>query len=198
MHPADAARFWNAAADSFDDEPDHGLTQPAVRQAWLTLLTQVLPAAPARLVDLGCGTGTLSVLLAQRGHVVHGVDLSPRMIERAEAKARAVQARATFAVADVAYPPFGTETFDVALSRHVVWALPDAAAALQRWVDLIRPGGLLVLIEGHWDTGAGLGAAKLQALVAPLVRDTERCHLTDPALWGKEIGDERFMLVARR
>lgn len=48
-----------------------------------------------------------------------------------------------------------TGTFDVVLGRHVRWALPDATAALDCWMALLKPGGWLVLIEGFWHTGAG-------------------------------------------
>ena len=196
MDVDDVARFWNDAADGFDDEPDHGLRDPGVRRAWLDLLSSVLPPAPSRVADLGCGTGTLSVLLAQAGYAVHGVDIASRMLRRAAAKATAAQVRAGFAVANVADPPFGRGTFDVVLARHVVWALPDVATVLRRWLDLLAPGGLLVLVEGRWETGTGLEARRLHALVSPLVRAAACRHLPDPALWGGPIRDERFMLVA--
>jgi hypothetical protein len=59
------------------------------------------------------------------------------------------------------------------------------------------PGGRLVLIEGRWATGAGLGAAQAEALVAPIADVTAVHELTDPVLWGKEVSDERFLLVAQ-
>lgn len=158
MHVGDVARLWNDAADGFDDEPDHGLRDPGVRRAWLDLLSSVLPPAPSRVADLGCGTGTLSVLLAQAGYAVHGVDLASRMLRRAAAKATAAGVRASYTVADAADPPFGSRAFDVVLARHVVWALPDVATVLRRWLDLLAPGGSLVLIEGRWQTGTGLEA----------------------------------------
>ena len=139
--------FWDEAADGFDAEPDHGLRDAAVRDAWTRRLRAWLPPAPCDVLDLGCGTGSLALLAVEAGHRVVGVDLSPRMVERARAKlARA----ATVLIGDAANPPVGDRRFDVALVRHVIWTLPDPHAALRRWVSLLRPGGRLVLIEGRW------------------------------------------------
>ena len=54
--------IWDLEAASFDDEPDHGLADPETRAAWRELLLGVLPEPPARIADLGCGTGTLTRL----------------------------------------------------------------------------------------------------------------------------------------
>lgn len=55
---------WDAAAGSFDEEPDHGLRDPAVRDAWARRMETWLPTAPSAVLDLGCGTGSLSLLVA--------------------------------------------------------------------------------------------------------------------------------------
>ena len=71
---------WDAAAPTFDDEPDHGLRDPGVRQAWADRLRSWLPARPGDVLDIGCGTGSLSLLASEQGHRVTGVDLSPAMV----------------------------------------------------------------------------------------------------------------------
>src|SRR4051794_28692105 len=96
----DVRRYWDEQAGSFDDEPDHGLRDPAVRDAWQRLLHAHLPPAPADVTDLGCGTGSLAVLLAQAGHRVRGIDLSDAMVSAAIAKADATGVTATFAQGD--------------------------------------------------------------------------------------------------
>jgi SAM-dependent methyltransferase len=193
----DARAVWDAEAATFDDEPDHGLLDPTVRAAWRQVLLGVLPPPPARVLDLGCGTGSLSVLLAEMGHAVTGIDLSPRMVGRAADKARRHGVGIDLHVGDVASPRLG-RAFDVALTRHVLWALPDPAAAVARWSDLLTRDGRLVLVEGRWHTGAGLTADDVTALVAPHARRTRVQVLDDPALWGAPLTDERYLVLATR
>jgi SAM-dependent methyltransferase len=185
---------WDAEAATFDEAADHGLLEPACREAWRRLLRTALPAAPARVADLGSGTGTLAQLLAEEGHEVVGVDFSPAMVALARAKAPAV----TFVVGDAAAPPLPPGSYDVVLSRHVLWAMPDPADALGRWVDLLAPGGRLVLVEGSWHTGAGLTAAEAEAIVRTRRTDAEVRLLDDPVLWGAPLRDERYLLVSLR
>jgi ubiquinone/menaquinone biosynthesis C-methylase UbiE len=189
---------WDAEAATYDDEPDHGLRDPAVRAAWAARLRAWLPAPPADVVDLGCGTGSLSVLVAEAGHRVSGLDLSAPMVAAAEAKARAAGVAAAFRQGDAAAPPYPAGSADVVLSRHVLWALADPDEALRRWVVILRPGGRLVLVEGHWSTGAGLTAEETRALVRRHRREAEVERLDDPALWGRAIDDERYAVISRR
>lgn len=186
----------DAEAARFDAEPDHGLRDPRVRDAWAGRLRAWLPNPPADLLDLGCGTGSLALLTAGQGHRVTGVDLSPAMPARARAKPAGRDA--VFLAGDASAPPVGERRFDVVLVRHVLWALPDPGAALRCWRELLRPGGRLVLVEGVWGsvTPAGVSAGRLAALLAPLAgRPRTEPLSADPLLWGKEVTDERYAAV---
>ena len=186
---------WDAEAPSYDEPLDHGLLDPAVRAAWRDLLVGLLPAPPARVADLGCGTGTLSLLLADEGFDVVGVDFSSEMLARAANKAGSRTGLA-FVRGDAAVPPLAAGTSDVVLCRHVLWALPDPPAVLRRWLRLLRPGGRLVLIEGSWSTGAGLTAEQTVALVRAVGREPVLTRLDDEAYWGRRTGDERYVVVS--
>ena len=193
---ADGADYWEQQAPSFDDAPDHGLRDPVVRGAWGSLLMPLLPPAPARVADLGCGTGSLAVLLAEAGYTMTGIDVSAGMIERARDKAAAKGLRVDLAVGDASRPPCADESFDVVLCRHVLWALEDHAAALREWGRILRPTGRLILIEGRWWTGAGLPAATILVLLTAIGRSATVLHLDDPQLWGMEISDERYVVLS--
>ena len=186
--------LWDREAETFDEAPDHGLLDPQCRDAWRTLLLEHLPPAPARVADLGCGTGTLALLLAEEGYAVDGVDFSPEMVRRARDKAGDV---ATFVEGDAAEPPLEAAAYDVVLCRHVLWALPSPAAALQRWIGMLAPGGRLLLVEGNWSNGAGLSAEQTVDLVRDTGRDAELRRLTEPIFWGRPITDDRYLVVSR-
>src|SRR5689334_16921818 len=132
---------WDAEAARFDEQPDHRLRDPEVRDAWRELLLSALPPAPARVADLGCGTGSVTLLLDEGGYTVEGVDFSPAMVAAARAKAGDT---AVVRQGDAAFPPLPAASFDVVFARHVLWALPEPAAVVGRWRELLRPGGRLV------------------------------------------------------
>ncbi|GGZ06730.1 class I SAM-dependent methyltransferase [Streptomyces poonensis] len=188
---------WDVESATFDDEPDHGLRDPVVRDAWAARLRAWLPARPCDVLDLGCGTGSLALLASEHGHRVTGVDLSPAMVGLARAKLAGRDA--AFVVGDAAAPPVGEERFDVVLVRHVLWTLPDPARVLRHWRGLLRPGGRLVLVEGVWGTVSpvGVSAERLMDLLAPLAPEVRlECLSDDARLWGREVGDRRYAVVA--
>lgn len=195
MSSDEAIAAWNAEAESFDNAPDHGLLNETVRAAWMQLLTAKMPAAPAHVADLGCGTGTLSVLLADNGYDVDGVDFSPEMIKRAVAKA-AGRSHVRFLSGDAYAPQLAPAAYDAVLSRHVLWAMPDPSIALRRWIRLLKPEGVLVLVEGRWSTGVGLGADQTVALVRDAGRSADLTVMSDAAYWGRTIDDDRYMVVS--
>jgi ubiquinone/menaquinone biosynthesis C-methylase UbiE len=208
------ADYWDAAAPAFDDEPDHGLKTERTRRAWAGFLRRWAPAGPGALLDVGCGTGSLSLLLAEAGHRVTGVDLAPAMVERAREKLTAAELPGAFLVGDAAAPPTGDETYDLVLARHLLWTLPDPEAALREWVARLRPGGTLLLVEGRWRQAGepassyvegadslpwngGVRSEDLVAAVAPLVARLRVEPLSgDPDLWGCPVDDIRYAVIA--
>ena len=194
----DVQALWDGQAATFDKEADHGLRDPTVRAAWAALLLPLLPKAPATVADLGCGTGSLAVLLAEVGHSVQGMDVSPRMVEVARQKALTAGVHVRLEQGDAVTPAYAPGSCDVVLARHLLWALPDPGSVLARWVRLLRPAGILILIEGRWSTGGGISAADCQGLVLQQRQEALVHQLDEPAFWGRDIVDERYLLLSRR
>ena len=195
----EARAYWDQAAASFDHEPDHGLHDPQVLHAWTELLKTWLPAHKIAVLDVGCGTGSLSVILAGLGYSVTGIDLSPTMLAQARAKGKALGHPSVFHVMDAATPQFAAHSFDAIVCRHLLWTLPDPAQVLQTWTDLLKPGGRLMLIEGYWSAGGGLHAAELVNALPSSVTMIAVQDLGDqPEYWGKKVTDERYAIIADR
>jgi 2-polyprenyl-3-methyl-5-hydroxy-6-metoxy-1,4-benzoquinol methylase len=193
----EARQYWDNLAPSFDDEPDHGLRDPIVLQAWTELLRTWLPYTKATILDVGCGTGSLSVVLAELGNKVTGIDLSPSMISLARAKAATRGLQIEFHVMDAAFPQLPHQRFDVIICRHLLWALPEPKQVLQRWGELLKQNGRLILIEGYWGTGAGLHAKEIIEMFSPSIINFSVQNLSDnPNFWGDIVTDERYAIIA--
>jgi SAM-dependent methyltransferase len=201
-------QYWDDAAAEYDSLPDHGLLDLDIRTAWKDLLRTWLPTRSSDVVDLACGTGTMSALMAELGHQVRGVDLSGEMVARATAKTAPFGAAVEVTQGDAAAPPFAAGSADVVFARHVLWTLPKPMTALRRWAELLRPGGRMLLVEGRWGVEpadgsalelpwrAGVPSEELALAVRDLGLDPVVVPLSDSVFWGKEIQHERYLLHA--
>ncbi len=140
---------WNDRATTFDAEADHGVHSRDQRDAWANLLSGIAGTEPRCVLDVGCGTGVLTLMLAEIGHAVTGVDFAPRMLKIAEQKSRQAGLAVRFRLENVTALSDPDATYDIVIARHVIWALPDPVLGVREWLRVLRPGGRLALIEGH-------------------------------------------------
>ena len=111
--------WWDADAEHYDRSAGHTLSDPVEAAAWRAVLLEMLPEAPARVLDAGAGTGAMSLLAAELGHRVTSLDLSTAMLAKAETKAKERGVELAIVVGSVNEPPAGP--FDVVVERHVIW-----------------------------------------------------------------------------
>jgi SAM-dependent methyltransferase len=155
-------RYWEDRAQRFAGEGDglaavcaYGMPEFYNRAIHLEQRLALRPwlkvSAGTRVLDVGCGVGRWSRLLAARGAQVLGVDLSPTMIAEAQKRAAAagVADRCRFQVRDLAKLDLG-EGFDLVLGVTVLQHIIDPAAlrtALEAMTTHLAPGGRMILLE---------------------------------------------------
>jgi SAM-dependent methyltransferase len=117
----------------------------AERSEFARLLDRAIPG-DARVVELGCGTGQMSLFLATAQRTVIGADLTRASLELAEsARRRYGLERALFVETDLRAPGLRRGAFDVVYSSGVLHHTPDPRASFAAVSRLLRPGGTVVL-----------------------------------------------------
>lgn len=155
--PEQLREYWDADAPTYARSPGHHPHDPAERAAWAAALDAYLPPG-GRVLDVGSGTGFLSLLAASLGRRVTALDFSPGMLDRLGREAERRGLDVELVHGDASSPPAGP--FDAVMQRHVLWTLPEPDKALAAWHQ-VTPEGRLLLLEGLWG-GPGHGIEGLQ------------------------------------
>jgi SAM-dependent methyltransferase len=117
----------------------------AERSEFARLLDAAIPC-DARVVDIGCGTGQMSLYLARADRVVIGADFSRPSLDLAAAAARRFGLdRVQFVEMDLQHPALRADSFDVVYSSGVLHHTADPRASFERIAKLARPGGMIVV-----------------------------------------------------
>ncbi|MEE0714223.1 MAG: M14 family metallopeptidase [Blautia sp.] len=141
--------YWTKRSDSFQEQRRAELHDD-IAQRWLKEILQYVPKKKLKILDVGCGSGFFTILMAQQGHEVIGVDLTADMITRAKELAAEEKADCTFQVMDAENLEFADEAFDMVISRNLTWTLPDAERAYSEWLRVLKKGGCLLNFDANY------------------------------------------------
>lgn len=108
------------------------------------------------VLDIGCGPGFFSVILAECGYAVTAIDYTQAMLEEAKENARAqgVQDRITFQQMDAQDLCFSDAAFEVIVSRNLTWNLQEPERAYREWCRVLKKNGLLLNFDAEYAKGA--------------------------------------------
>lgn len=145
--------YWSARAETFDLSPGHEIFSEAERSAWHALIVKHLGRGEGRkALDLACGTGVVSHLMHDLRYEVTGLDWSEAMLDKARAKSQLRGSKIRFVMRDAESTGEEKSSYDVMITRHLVWTLVDPAAAFVEWFSLLKPGGRLLIVDGDFVT----------------------------------------------
>ena len=142
--------YWTQRSHDFGTVRKNEL-ENEMGQRWLREIERFLPEGGSLdILDVGTGTGFFAVLLAQQGHRVEGIDLTPAMLEEARTLAKQRNLDITFREMDAQNLAYPDGTFDVVISRNLTWTLPDPERAYASWFRVLKPGGVLLNFDADY------------------------------------------------
>ena len=142
--------YWTQRSHDFGTVRKNEL-ENQMGQRWLREIEKYLPKGRSlNILDVGTGTGFFAVLLAQQGHRVEGIDLTPAMLEEARILAKQRKLDITFREMDAQNLDYPEDSFDVVISRNLTWTLPDPERAYSEWFRVLKPGGALMNFDAEY------------------------------------------------
>jgi len=141
---------WNdkEVVESYINNTTIGLfEEPGYRRAWLSVLAgTVQRVTRLKVLDVGCGPGTIAMLWSELNHTVCGLDFSRQMLEAAGKIIKQKKAGVSLIEGDAEFLPFDNESFDVVSGRLVLFTLQHPGHAVREWRRVLKPGGVMVII----------------------------------------------------
>jgi ubiquinone/menaquinone biosynthesis C-methylase UbiE len=154
----DIRAYWSDRSRTFDLDFGHGIADGREFEAWAKAIRQGLGDRPQRILELACGTGEITRVLASLGHAVTAIDFSEAMLAVSKAKHWDTP-NVRFLLADAEFTMEPDATYDAIVCRHLVWTLTQPQQAFADWHRVLKRGGKLLFFDGNWATPTLLGRA---------------------------------------
>ncbi len=149
-------RYWNNRAESYSAQ-HLGELDGSQHHAWAAELDGMLQKrfmgrerSDVRVLDIGCGPGFFSIVLAELGYSVTAVDYTEGMLEQAKRNAQNAGVNVKFQRMDAENLAFADAQFNAVVSRNLTWNLPHPCVAYKEWTRVIKPGGMLLNYDANW------------------------------------------------
>jgi ubiquinone/menaquinone biosynthesis C-methylase UbiE len=143
-------QYWNQRAQGYALSNQEELEGES-RRYWERQLRQALDGKGyQKVLDIGCGPGFFSVLLAQMGYEVTAVDYTENMLQEAKKHAAFYGVDVNFCRMDAQKLEFADASFDFVVSRNVLWNLEEPKQAYKEWFRVLKKGGSLMNCDGNF------------------------------------------------
>ena len=161
------ARFWDKIARKYAKQP---VSDPDAYEHTLGRVRSYLKADDD-VLEIGCGTGTTALKLADACGTLLATDISPEMITIAREKPNEVGS-VTFNVADTLVQDVPSASKDVVMAFNILHLVPDLGQTLARTAEIVKPGGYFIsktpCLAGAWYFRPIIGAMRLFGMAPPV------------------------------
>lgn len=141
---------WEISAKGYSNIVQDDFHSPR-REIWTDLILSGAPQkGPMEILDVGTGPGVFATILSLAGHHLTGIDISPKMLEQAKANSARYGVSPTYLLMNSQELTFAENSFDMIVSRDVVWIMEHPEEVYASWLRILKPGGRIVVFDsGH-------------------------------------------------
>ncbi|SFQ37472.1 Methyltransferase domain-containing protein [Lachnospiraceae bacterium XBB1006] len=149
-------KYWSGRAQNYSAYTRHEMVGEQGRK-WLCLLNHLIRTHfPHRtpesieVLDVGTGAGFFATILAGYGYPITAIDCNEAMLEEASQNTRKYRKRVALWKMEAEDMFFPDESFDVVISRNVMWNMQNPEAAYIEWHRVLKKGGMLLNFDANW------------------------------------------------
>jgi ubiquinone/menaquinone biosynthesis C-methylase UbiE len=143
-------KYWTGRANGYS-EAIQGDMNSFKKNAWQTIIREYVEAdGPIKALDVGTGPGFFAVIMAELGYEVTAIDTSSEMLKEAQKNAQFAGFEITTIKGDAHRIEFPDGTFDLIISRNLVWTLPNPIEAYAEWYRILKPRGKVLVFDANW------------------------------------------------
>ncbi len=141
--------YWDKRAEGYSLSVNEQFENEK-RDLWIKTFEKYRPTQEKmKCLEIGCGPGFLSILLAIDGNEVTSVDYSEEMLAKAAENAGNMGVDLDIKKMDAQNLDLPDDTFDLIVNRNVVWVLEEPVKAYSEWLRVLKPGGRIIINDGN-------------------------------------------------
>ena len=149
MRLDEISNYWDKRAEGYSLTVNEQF-ENETRDLWIKIFEKYRPTQEKmKCLEIGCGPGFLSILLAIDGNDVTSVDYSEEMLAKASENAANMGVELDIMKMDAQNLDFPDNTFDMIVNRNVVWVLEEPEKAYSEWMRVLKPGGRIIVNDGN-------------------------------------------------